>query len=113
LYGVFGDPAPVRGRLVEWLSDTGVLWWETQQVAGHEVVRVKARRARAGGRGRRGKRGRTTSAAPATGRRETEAALRRIERRLKRIEKRLSQPTPGLVNQTRSAVKQGISRLRS
>jgi predicted O-methyltransferase YrrM len=73
LYATVSDPEPVRLGLQEWLTRFGRLMWESQQVAGLEVLRIWPPKVPA-------------KPAAATLSPELEAALKRVNRRLTRIE---------------------------
>lgn len=77
LYATMADPEPIRLGLQSWLTKFGRLLWETQEIAGLEVVRLWPPPP-------------AKPAAPAANP-ELGDALRRINRRLAKIEQSLAQ----------------------
>lgn len=77
LYATLADPTELRTGLQEWLTKFGRLMWETQEIAGLEVVRMWPPPP-------------AKPAAPVANA-ELEEGLRRINRRLTRIEQQLTQ----------------------
>jgi predicted O-methyltransferase YrrM len=43
LYGTWGDPAPIRRDLIEWIESSDDLWHELQHVSGAPLVRLGSR----------------------------------------------------------------------
>ncbi|HYP44617.1 MAG TPA: class I SAM-dependent methyltransferase [Propionibacteriaceae bacterium] len=77
LYATLGDPTPIRSGFQDWLIKFGRLMWETQEIAGLEIIRLWPPPP-------------AKPAAPAANP-DFEDALRRINRRLTRIEQQLTQ----------------------
>jgi predicted O-methyltransferase YrrM len=75
LYAVAGDPGPVREGLQTWLTRFGRLMWESQQIAGLEVLRIWPPKPAA-------------PAAP-TNNAELENLLRQLDRKLTRVEEQV------------------------
>lgn len=101
LYAVVNDPEPAREGLQTWLTRFGRLLWESQRIAGLEVLRIWPPKPAA-------------PAAPATNNAELETLLRRVNRKLTRVEEQVARTNKQLEQSlSRRVQKSVVRRVRS